>query len=554
MRPQATLASGRITWPPDGVILAVLLVVCLLPIWMFDYVPTQDGPSHLFIANVILNYGDPSLPVLSKYFRLDWNLHPNLFVYLALQPLMMVFPPLIAEKVLLTTFVVALPLAARYAVRSPRGDGLIAALLGMQLIYGFTFHMGFYNFSFGIVFFLIGVGYWRRTVDQLRVHQFIVLGLLILVTYFCHIFAALNLIFFIGLAFLWRARRFLWPNENYPDAWDPLLSRDGIRRWTQLVRPAAIHFIAVLPAVILILMFVLNNGGNSEPQPWIGSRRLVLLFGAGHLWIFTPEWEIVLNGVLLIGLLVLIRHILSRYDKVEGAVTGEPFLFVLLIYLVTFMVIPNSAVGSNFMLPRFLVYVLVALLIWLSARQFKPTFRKPMLSALAVLTLVTIGLRLVQYADLNDKLDEYVAGMEVIEPNRTILALSLDRESFPTPFLHAAGYIATLRNGVDLKTVQSHKGPVPVRYRRELDPYWVMADGDTAKLDIPSPGIDIDIIGYAEKTDGQIDYVLLWGQLKPHAETLLRQLDANYELIMTSPKTGLMRLYRHTSLRARQNG
>ena len=136
-------------------------------------------------------------------------------------------------------------------------------------------------------------------------------------------------------------------------------------------------------------------------------------------------------------------------------------------------------------------------------------------------------------------------------------ALSVKGEPFPTPFLHAAGYIATLRNGVDLKTIQPHKGFVPVRYRRSLDPYWVMTDGVFVKLEAGPP--NVDIIDYGEKTDGQIDYVLLWGPLPtkrghPLVEALIRQLDESYELIMTSPKTGLMRLYRHTSLRKTDKG
>jgi hypothetical protein len=544
---QPTVLAGNTS---DRVIVGTMLVICLLPIWLFTYVPTQDGPSHLHIANVLLKYDDPDLSVLSKFYEINWNFQPNLLVYVVLQPLLAVFPPLIAEKVLLTGFVIGLPLAAAYAARLPHGDGIIAALLGIQILYGYTFHMGFYNYSFGLVFCLLGVGYWRRIVDDLQVRSFAVLGTGILFAYFTHIFSALNLLFIIGLGFLWRVVRYLRA-ANKDEPWSQRWAGSKDRKWIHLLRPATVHALALVPAATLILMFMLANEGDGSSLSLPSINRLIQLLWMYHLWSFRLDWELPLGLILFLGVLFAVFKIWVDYRKAKPSHIRQPFLMVFLAYVIVFTIIPPEAGSGHFILQRFFPYVMVGLFLWLSARHFEPVFRSRLVCFLIALTLVTIGMRLVQYAALNNRLDEYLAGMESIEPNRTVLTLSLTNERFPSPLLHAGGYIATVRNGVDLKTVQARSPHAPIRYRSEFDPYRQMADDVISNLEVGPP--EIDITRYGEKTGGQIDYVLLWGPLdqmqdEPRVQALLRQLNEAYDLIKVSPKLGLMRLYRHMSM------
>jgi hypothetical protein len=55
-------------------VFAVVCVVLLLPLWCFPFVPTQDGPSHLYNAYVLGNFYDP---FYAAYYKVNWRAFPN---------------------------------------------------------------------------------------------------------------------------------------------------------------------------------------------------------------------------------------------------------------------------------------------------------------------------------------------------------------------------------------------------------------------------------------------------------------------------------------------
>ena len=66
-------------WIPSRAPLLFVLVMLLhlIPLWAFTYFPSQDGPVHLHIAQVIRHYAAPDLPVFHEYYVLNKNLDPN---------------------------------------------------------------------------------------------------------------------------------------------------------------------------------------------------------------------------------------------------------------------------------------------------------------------------------------------------------------------------------------------------------------------------------------------------------------------------------------------
>ena len=50
---------------------ALATAAALVPIWLFRYFPTQDGPSHLYNAFVLSHYFDVSSVVTHTYFVLN---------------------------------------------------------------------------------------------------------------------------------------------------------------------------------------------------------------------------------------------------------------------------------------------------------------------------------------------------------------------------------------------------------------------------------------------------------------------------------------------------
>ena len=86
----------------------------------------------------------------------------------------------------------------------------------------------------------------------------------------------------------------------------------------------------------------------------------------------------------------------------------------------------------------------------------------------------------------------------------------------------------------------------PVLFRSNLNPYDHI--GIKYRSIVWEPP-QVDFLTYARRTGGQVDYVLVWGiqeRQRNHEATqsIDRQLKSGYDLIYTSPRTGLMQLYK----------
>ncbi len=119
-----------------------LAAAYLLPVWAFAYLPTQDGPSHLANAELILHYG-ASTAGAEAFFEFRSECIPNWISHLLLAGLLALFPPLIAEKLLVTLYVLGFAGGFRYFLGSfgPRCRPL--SWMGLLFVYNRCFWMGF---------------------------------------------------------------------------------------------------------------------------------------------------------------------------------------------------------------------------------------------------------------------------------------------------------------------------------------------------------------------------------------------------------------------------
>jgi len=97
---------------PDWLVISLILLY-LIPIWIFQYLPTQDGPSHLNNAQILSQYTNPAYNFQNIY-DLRLEPFPNWLSYACLAVLMRIFPPLFAEKIFLSLYVIVFPLAFIY--------------------------------------------------------------------------------------------------------------------------------------------------------------------------------------------------------------------------------------------------------------------------------------------------------------------------------------------------------------------------------------------------------------------------------------------------------
>jgi len=133
-------------------------VVCLAAhigaVWLLPYVPTQDGPSHLYnlvILKDLFNGGKE----WGDYFTVQLHAVPNLGFHIIAYPLLSIFPPLIVEKIFISCYAVLMGVSVPLLLRTFERPILPLSYLVFPVIFNFTLLMGFYSYTIAVPLFIL---------------------------------------------------------------------------------------------------------------------------------------------------------------------------------------------------------------------------------------------------------------------------------------------------------------------------------------------------------------------------------------------------------------
>lgn len=163
-------------------------IVCalLVPIWMFRYFPSQDGPAHL-ANSLVLRDCIAGEDYAKEYYSVAWQPIPNWTCFALLASLSSVAPPLIAEKLFLSLYVLAFAWAYRYFLGALGSADNLLILAGVLLAFNRCLWMGFYNYCLSLVLYFVVVGYLLRHWERFELRQVLAFSALVLLTYFTHL-------------------------------------------------------------------------------------------------------------------------------------------------------------------------------------------------------------------------------------------------------------------------------------------------------------------------------------------------------------------------------
>jgi hypothetical protein len=533
----------------ERLVFALLLALVILPVWPFKYFPAWDSPLHLHMADVMTKYGAPGYEILSQYLVPNQMTEPNLAAYYVLMLFAWFTDLYIAEKLLITLYAVLLCCSARYAVRVVNPQASVLSLLFIPTTFTLFIHMGLYNFSLSIALFIFVYAFWferRAALTPWSLGALAALGLLLV------------LVHLLGFALLAVA---IAATAVYDGAYALARAPDAPGRRAviaTLIRRALAFGIAFLPALAIALSFVLRHGveeasaGDQNRLDLL--QRLVVM---DHLYSFARiELALYAPFVLLVAFLV-VRVLVRRWQAGRWRPAAQDGLAATALVLVLlYFFVPITTKGVS-VAERLLPFLFAAVLLWLATVTPGPLVRRAVLVLVGFVSLTSAGYRIWQYHRLNGFIAEYVSAADYIEPRSTLLPIHFWHESDAAserrltwrtnPLYHAPGHIGVERDVVNLRNLfLSPKvlGYFPMRYREELDPYVHIGSA----LDDKPPAADF--LGYAERTGGSVDYVLVMAT-EPVAELegreaarIARQLQEGYDLIYTSKGHGFAQLYR----------
>jgi hypothetical protein len=493
--------------------LIVLIFLQLTPVWYFRFLPTQDGPAHVENAVILrdLSLGKPSSFSINPHPVPNWTGHALLAIFST------AVTPRVAEKFLVSLYVILLPICAAYAGRSIRKGGEWIGILLIPFIYSLALHKGLYNFclSLALFFLLIGAAIrcWRKPTWR-TIPLILTISLLL---YFSHVVSlVMAIIVLSGLA-----------------AGTINTKRQEAESWRPTLQKLAILAAALSPALLLAAWFFLTSRGPAADRRPVGVQ-LLRFFELDALGSFRkPELLVAIAysaALWLTTLIVLaIKTIKRRWTTWDG------MLALVAITLAVYLAAPNSAAGGGQISFRLSLYPYFVLILWLAAQPIPSLIRAAAAAAATIACATFLILHWGTYARLNVYLKEYESIANHVEAGKTIIDLDRSRDSLAErkiswrirPFWHAIGYVAAKKNLVNLGNYEVLMGYFPLQ-RRGLTTQHSSVD-----LTDDQPAIE-----ERAALANAADYFVIWdlsGKPTLSDPAALQQLQRTYEVVYTSP-------------------
>ena len=409
----------------------------LLPIWRVQFVPTVDGPSHVYNA-VVLRELASDTPELARVFFADLRPHPNWLTHLLLTAGVTVLPPVVAEKLVVSAIVLLFLAGCWILAGAVNRDSRVHAFLAMPLAYHLLFQMGFYNYSLGVALVPFALASWWRRRETASWKSIAITAAWLVLLYFAHVVPAVIAALF--LAILW-------------------LVSMVIRGW----RTQWKHGVAFVPVALLLVWFFLQPQPPGGTWTWNGAllwtpllrTMLLLTFDLRQLMIGTAL-------AVIFALLIVLTLVLEKYRR-----EADVFLLLAVVGVAVYLAAPLSVEEGMVLKARLLIFPYLAILPWLTPR----VARVPVAAVLAL--AVTANVFFLRDAwKRNDRvIAAAVEPLRAAKPLRTIVPLIFDRSSphSTLPLLsHAMSYAAAERRLVDLGNYEAGLPFFPTRFQPDV--------------------------------------------------------------------------------------
>ena len=434
----------------------VLLILHILPLWIFAYFPSQDGPSHVYNALVLKEYSKHENYKIRDAWQLNITIFPNWLSHIALAALLYIFPPVMSEKVFLTFAIGTIPIAFFYfidAVHKDKKERFMFAWLGFPFAYNYLLYMGFYNFTLSISFFFFSFGFWWKHKDNMQVKHICVLYVLLLLTYLSHI-ASYGLVV-LGISV---AAGCIWGCGALAEAWR--VRKENMsempKRFVISLMPFFRFLLYMVPIYFVLMDYYLKSlklhpTGNHRGMDFIKDY----FFEIRSLVYFT-EWHASANFFLLIvlGIAVLISIGYRLYRK-QWIKQTDAFLVIAILFTYMFIKAPWSYGPGGWINDRIHIYILLMLAPWLIIDMHK-FVRYGITTCLIIFSLIHFGRTAYEHGSISPEMAELASGAKLIEPHTTFSIRTADghksealgRVDPVAPFIHTQAFYGVYADDV----------------------------------------------------------------------------------------------------------
>jgi len=478
-------------------LLFVFVLLCIAPIWVFEFPPIIDYPKHLFVAYAIKNIAQG----FGNFFELNLFAVPNSLGYVFLIALNFFLPIFVAGKVFLSALIALFVFGANYFFDSLDRRNSWLPLVGTVFVFSLFFIIGFLTFLLAVSISFFVLGFWARNIENNGLQKKAILSALILLVYFTHLMAFFFLFFIIAAASFFYFKK---PKE------------------------AIFSLLPFAPALAVFAAFLfatVETGLDLQPIVWTGPERKLFDF---TFLLTTIRNSLGKASMLLASLALGVAAVACFLEKkrkklcfrgnIKAALAASVVCGVLL-----FAVLPLNA-GSywpiNGRLPIFLLFVTVAVIGEPKKQQLKRLFASLILLA----AILGIASAFLFSFEAQQEIRNYAAAISLVEENSRLLPMHGSQNSafsvFPISF-HADSYYLIEKGGVS-----------PYFYLTKMFPL----NYRSKSFEVAPPKMQPEF--YSDEQHAKhFDYVLAYGNREKFENELEKSFEKTFE-------EGLLALYK----------
>jgi len=436
-------------------------------LYTLNFIPSLDGPQHLYISNVIVNLLK-SNDLINQYFAFNSVIVGNWTGHFILSFFNFLFPASIAEKLLLSTYYFGIVYSFRYLIISIKGKSSFLSFIIFPFSTTTMVLLSYYNYSFGTIILFITLGYWVRIkMSKMNIKSFISLMSLFLLLYLSHVFVFM----LCGLVLVVHYITFFVLN----------IVKSENRRSVLLhqLKKLTFLFLASLPSILLWINYTLivTKLGGTIPKRYSFNELTDYLVIMRSLMAFHRGNEAPANISLFILInLIIIYSIISRFIKFKRSGNNinskvvffrisDFWLLISFVFLVLYYLFPDQLTSGN-ITNRISIIMFFLLITWIGVQEV-PRWLSIVVAIMFI--SITIKQRVVQYEILSS-LDNNVVELkeldDYIDENSSFITLGT---SGNWVHLHFHCYLGIDKSLVDLQSPQC-AGQFPVVWNSDKIP------------------------------------------------------------------------------------
>ena len=448
--------SADFSAPQIAALFVALTLLMSIPIWTHPLPPLSDYINHLARMRVIAELSSNSQ--IATFYRLDWQVIPNLAMDIVVPPLARLVNVYLAGQIFLVAMFALIISGILVLNRALIGRFSVFPLLAIPLLYNYVFLVGLTNYLFGIGIAIWALAAWIAVRERAWPMRLVLASAFVVVLFFCHL-SALG-IYAVGLLSVEILR--LWQQ------------RSG--RWT----PRIIHFLlAGAPFIVIApLLYASPTMQLVAANSWEQRGKL-----DGLIYVIANYSDIAAFGLvatLVAGAVWATRHQVLHFDPlaiVLLTVGGVVYFALPRVMFDTYMADQRVPLGVAFML-----FACVDL----------DTRRRPVRRGFLTILVLLIAGRLLEidynWSQLSDATSEFRSSVRRIAPGSKVFVAyanaSAGDDVRDLGLVHAA-CIATIERSALVTTLFSVEGKQVIHVRPEYRDFADIHDGtppSTAQL------------------------------------------------------------------------